>query len=194
MALVEQENASRQELCDLLETDMTLAASMLKLANSPLFNWGQPIESLDKAVVRMGMSECRNLILAISMRSVFNHAAPETKGICAILWNHCFLTACICRRLNRELCTGFHGEEFAAGLLHDMGRILLAVMMPHRFSDCDPMDFVENPGLLVHEAEVVGIDHCYLGSLYAEQNDLPAPTQAAMHIIMKSKRPPTTTK
>ncbi len=42
------------------------------------------------------------------------------------------------------------------------------------------MDFVENPGLLVHEAEVVGIDHCYLGSLYAEQNDLPAPTQAAM--------------
>ncbi len=62
---------------------MTLAASMLKLANSPLFNWGQPIESLDKAVVRMGMSECRNLILAISMRSVFNHAAPETKGICA---------------------------------------------------------------------------------------------------------------
>ncbi len=180
MALVQQENACLRKLCQLLETDITLAASILKLANSPLFNWGQPIDSLEKAVVRMGLSECRNLILAVSMRNVFQAADPATKGLCAVLWNHCFLTACLCRRLNRELQTDFHGEEFAAGLLHDLGRILLAVTMPREFPHADPMDFVENAGLTVREAEVMGTDHCYLGSIYAEQNDLPAPTQAVM--------------
>ena len=177
---MQQENASFAELCQLLETDVTLAASILKLANSPLFNWGKPIDSLDLAVVRLGMRECRNLIVAISLRNVFHQADPATKGLCSVLWHHCFLTACLCRRLNHELRADFKGEEFIAGLLHDLGRILFAVTMPAEFPAADPMDFVEGPGVRIQESEIMGIDHCYLGSLYGEQNDLPVPTQAAM--------------
>src|SRR5204862_5406028 len=72
MALAREENASLQELCGLLERDVTLASSILKLANSPYFNWGRTVDSLEQAVVRLGLRECQNLIMAISMRNVFN--------------------------------------------------------------------------------------------------------------------------
>ncbi|HYV36412.1 MAG TPA: HDOD domain-containing protein, partial [Gemmataceae bacterium] len=133
LAVTQKESASFKELCEILETDVMVAVSILKLANSPLYSWGQSIDTLDQAVVRLGMRECHNLIVAVSMRSVFHQADPGTKGLCSVLWNHSFLTACLCRRLNRELRFDFHGEEFTAGLLHDLGRILLAITMPGEF-------------------------------------------------------------
>src|SRR5579862_7412668 len=173
MALSHQQNASLQELTSLLGRDLTLASSILKLANSPVFNWGKTIESLDKAVIRLGLRECQNLIVAISMRNLFHEADPVAKGLCAVLWHHCFLTACLCRRLNRELKCDFHGEEFASGLLHDLGRILLAVTVPKQFQTADPMDFVETPDTLQREHQLLTTDHCEVGTNYAGQNGLP---------------------
>src|SRR6185369_16380968 len=72
MAIANDEQASAKDLSAVLERDVALASSILKLANSPVFNWGRPIESLNAAVVRLGSGECRNLILAVSMRNVFN--------------------------------------------------------------------------------------------------------------------------
>jgi HD-like signal output (HDOD) protein len=173
MALANERNASLQELGNLLERDVTLASSILKLANSPIFSWGKSVDSLDKAVIRLGLRECQNLIVAISMRNLFHQTDPVTKGLCAVLWHHCFLTACLCRRLNRELRCDFHGEEFSAGLLHDLGRVLLAVSVPKHFQAADPMDFVENAETLVREQQLLDTDHCHLGTLYAAQNGLP---------------------
>src|ERR1700722_20616643 len=68
IALTQHESTSLDELCRLLETDVMLATSVLKLANSPLLKWGQPFDSLERAVVWLGLRECRDLIVAISMR------------------------------------------------------------------------------------------------------------------------------
>ena len=180
IALTQQESTSLDELCRLLETDVMLATSVLKLANSPLLKWGQPFDSLERAVVWLGLRECRDLIVAISMRNVFHRADPATKGFCAVLWHHCFLTACICRRLNRELALDFQGQEFLAGLLHDLGRILVAITLPGDFPAANPMDFIEADGVLQREAEVTGTDHCLLGGHYGEHNSLPASSLAAI--------------
>lgn len=69
---------------------------------------------------------------------------------------------------------GCQGEEFTAGLLHDFGRMLLAVCFPREFPQLDDMTFEED-GLRVieHERAIIGIDHCELGAWYAEENRLP---------------------
>src|SRR5204863_2149562 len=130
MALANDDASTLHQFSSLVEQDITLAASILKLANSPVFSWGRTIESLGQAVVRLGLRECQNLMMAVSMGNLFQKSDPRTKGFCAVLWKHCFLTGCICRRLNQELHLDFQGEEFTAGLLHDLGRILLAVAVP----------------------------------------------------------------
>ncbi|HYV35827.1 MAG TPA: HDOD domain-containing protein [Gemmataceae bacterium] len=180
MALANEENASAKDLSALLERDVALASSILKLANSPVFNWGHAIESLNAAVVRLGLRECQNLILAVSMRNVFSKTDPATKGLCAVLWQHCFLTATLCRRLSRVFRLNYQGEEFAAGLLHDLGRILLAITIPDEFQRADPMDFLEDSDIQHRESQVLGTDHCQLGNLYAEHNGLPRGIQSVI--------------
>jgi HD-like signal output (HDOD) protein len=114
------------------------------------------------------------------MRNVFNRTDPATKGLCAVLWQHCFLTATLCRRLSHKLQLSYQGEEFAAGLLHDLGRILLAVTLPQHFQAADPMDFVEDADIQRRETQVLGTDHCHVGTVYAEHNGLPAGVQAVI--------------
>ena len=70
---------------------------------------------------------------------------------------------------------GFEGEEFVGGLLHDFGRVLLAILEPERFSEIDPLDFDETPERLVWEDELIGTDHCRFGAWYAIQQKLPSP-------------------
>jgi HD-like signal output (HDOD) protein len=173
VAMANDKNASLQEFSRLIEKDITLASSILKLANSSSYNWSQPIESLDQAVARLGFRECQSLIFAASMGNLYQQVDPLTKGRCAVLWKHCFLTACLCRRLNKDLRFDFHGEEFTAGLLHDLGRILLAVSFPNLFEAADPMDFQETASVRDKENEILQTDHCQLGTHYAQQNRLP---------------------
>lgn len=180
MALANEHSADLREFSNLVERDVTLASSILKLANSPFFNWGRTIESLEQAVLRLGFRECQNLILAVAMRNLFQNADPVSKGRCAVLWQHCLLTACLCRRLNQELKYDYHGEEFAAGLLHDLGRILLAVSAPDQFPAADPMDFMEEDGILDREREILDTNHCQVGTEYAQENRLPFSAIAAI--------------
>jgi HD-like signal output (HDOD) protein len=180
MALANNDGSNIHEFARVVERDITLASSILKLANSPMFSWGRNIESLDQAVVRMGLRECQNLMMAVSMGNLFKESNPQTKAICAVLWKHCFMTACLCRRLNQELRFGYQGEDFAAGLLHDLGRILLAITMPESYSDADPIDFKEDDEILDRERNVLETDHCQIGFTYGQENRLPFSATAAI--------------
>jgi HD-like signal output (HDOD) protein len=180
LALVREENSSMHALAALVEKDATLAASLLKLANSPFYGCGRTISSLDQAIVRLGLRECQNLILAVAMRGLFQQIDPAVRPRCTLLWNHCFLTACLCRRLNLELHCNHRGEEFTGGLLHDLGRILLTVAAPERSAAADPMHFDENADILEQERRLLGTDHCEVGADCAQRNRLPAPAIAAM--------------
>ncbi len=131
-------------------------------------------------MLRLGLRECQNLMMAVSMGNLFQNSAPQTKGYCAVLWKHCFMTACLCRQLNHELHFDYQGEEFTAGLLHDLGRILLAVTMPADFSQADPLDFVEDAHILERERRLLHTDHCQLGAAYGQQNRLPSTAVAAI--------------
>jgi HD-like signal output (HDOD) protein len=173
MALASKNDADLGEFTRLLERDVTLAVSILKLANSPIFSWGRNIDSIDQAVIRLGIKECRNLLVAAAMANLYHQTAPATKAYCAILWKHCFLTACFTRRLSQELKCDYYGEEFTAGLLHDLGRILLGITMPDKVRIVDRLDFVEGEDLLDRERDALGTDHGEFGMTYAQQNKLP---------------------
>lgn len=89
-----------------------------------------------------------------------------------VLWQHSVLTAMINVRLNQYLRAGFCGEELR--LIHDLGRTLLAVAIPDRFSFIDPLDFIEPEDLLQHEQGLLETDHCDIGAWYASEQGLPA--------------------
>jgi HD-like signal output (HDOD) protein len=174
MAVAKDPNSSLKKLSAVIERDPALAAGLLKLANSPLYRTRFAVESVHHAVVKLGTRECQNLILAVGMRSLFRNVPRARQLRYEGLWKHSFLTGCVCRHLGRALNLGYDGEEFAAGLSHDIGRVLLGLAAPDLSEQADPMDFVEGPDLLEREAAVLGTDHCYFGAWFANLNNLPA--------------------
>ncbi|MBX3444793.1 MAG: HDOD domain-containing protein [Planctomyces sp.] len=171
--------ASQQPDCplgvfaSLIERDAKLAADILAMANSSVFSPGRPVVSLNQAVLRLGFRNCRNLILASSIASLMRRISLDQQWVRDILWRHSLLTAIHCHALNRELRLGFEGEEFTAGLIHDIGRTVLAVVIPEEFERFDPVDFVEMGEHLTRERAALGTDHAELGGWFVRESQLP---------------------
>jgi HD-like signal output (HDOD) protein len=155
--------------------DVKLAADVLKIANSVLYSPRTPIINLHRAVVRLGFRECQNLILSSSLASMMNKVAMEQEWLRTVLWWHSLSTGLLATYINRSFQIGFQGEEFTAGIIHDIGRTLFAVICSEEFAEIDALNFEEPPEILQHEMDVIGTDHCRFGAWFAVQNDLPNP-------------------
>jgi HD-like signal output (HDOD) protein len=180
MAVANNPKSALSDVAAVIERDTGLAFAILKLANSALYHTGQPVDTLSQAVARLGLRECQSLLMAIGMRGVFRSAGAATREASERLCQHCFLTACLCRAFNRSLDLGYTGQEFSAGLCHDVGRLLLATIDPQAFASADPLDFQEDGDVLESERSVLGTDHCELGALFAQKNELPVSLVSAI--------------
>lgn len=175
MELIKNPDCTIAELSEVVERDVKLAADMLKIANSVVYRPTVPVVNLHRAVVRLGLRECHNLILMASITSLMSRISLDQEWIRGILWRHSFNTALLAVYLNNTFRFGFQGEEFTTGLIHDFGRTLLVIAEPERFSAIDPLNFEETPEQLVQEELLVGTNHCRLGAWYAIQQKLPQP-------------------
>ncbi len=173
MSLANNPNTRAADFARLIEGDAAIATELLRIANSVVYSGGAPAVKLPQAVVRLGIFPCKNLILSISMKSLIWGMTGEERSQCEALWQHGFVTGSLCRRINRSYRLLFDGEEFSAGLLHDMGRILLLLADPECFARAGGLEFREEAGVLRRERAAVGIDHCALGGWFGENSNLP---------------------
>ena len=166
--------------------DVKLAGDILKIANSILYSPRSPITNLHRAVVRLGFQECQNLIITSSIASMVYKVSMEQEWIRTVLWWHSLTTGLLATYMNRSFRIGFHGEEFTAGIMHDIGRTLIAVTSPEQFSSVDPLDFNETSSILEHESSILGTDHCRIGAWFARMNQLPSPLP---EVILRHHQP-----
>ncbi len=168
------------DLASLVERDTRLTAEVLTMANSAAYATNTPIINLYQAVSRLGLGTCKNLILTTSVLSMMRRMSLENEWVHEQLWRHSFATALLAVQINRILRLGFQGEEFTAGLIHDIGRTLYAAAIPEEFAALDPLSFDEHPDLLAAEVELAGASHCELGAWFLEHNRLPEPLVAVV--------------
>lgn len=173
MALANDPGATLADFSNLIKRDGAIATATLKLANSPMYRVGKPVEELHQAVLRLGLRTCSDLVTSIGMRGLFRNAKRETVERCELLWRHSFFTASLATQLNVALKLGFRGEEFTAGLLHDLGRFMIALVVPTGADAGDPLDFNEDEHRMAEEEKVLGTNHCALGFRYCQLNSLP---------------------
>ena len=180
LKLVKDPDCSISQFTAVIKRDVKLTADILKIANSALYCPVTPIVDLNRCVLRVGFRECQYLILAGSIASLMNRVTMSQEWVREALWRHSFTTGLLATRINRMFHLGFQGEEFTAGLLHDFGRILFAMIVPDSFSKFDPLDFDESPELLEREFEATGTDHCRLGAWFTHGNQMPLSISAVI--------------
>lgn len=175
LGMARNPDCSIKEFASVVETDPKLATEILRITNSVYYGARVPILNLKQAVTRLGFAHCRNIILAASLGSAMRRIPLDEAWMQIVLWRHSVLTGVLAMAVNRTFDMGFIGEEFTAGLIHDVGRSLFGVVAPNHFAAADPLDFEEPDGFMQREREVLMTDHCELGAWFIAHNRLPAP-------------------
>lgn len=173
MEYLDDQDVPAKVVSDVIEQDVKLATDILSIANSAIFSSGGSVANLTQAIGRVGASRCKNVIIASSIKCAMHSMDLNEEWIKEVLTRHGFLTAVTASRLNIELKCGFTGEEFAAGLIHDFGRLLLGVSYPEQFPEIDPLDFDESGTILAREEATIGTNHCEVGAWFVETQGLP---------------------
>lgn len=173
LQLLKCSQCSVHEFTTIVERDVTLASTMLRIANSPVYTLQRETSNLQQAVVRLGLRECRHLIMSSCVATLTRQLDFKEEWIRDLLWRHSLYTGTVARHLNRTLSCGFQGEEFTAGLLHDLGRLLLANLFPNEFLTFDPLEFLEDEDPTEREAGKFGLTHVQVAEKYGQLSRLP---------------------
>ena len=173
---------SVREYAAAIESDVKLTADILSMANSSLYSMGAPAATLRDAVMRLGLRRCQNLILTTCTAGLLRTLPMKQSECRERLWKHGYMTATICRHMNQELSLGFQGEEFTAGLMHDLGLSLLAALAPDEYASVADLEESEQAtDVLARERALIGTDHCEIGATFAAKSSLPPALVAAIY-------------
>ncbi|MFP5238617.1 MAG: HDOD domain-containing protein, partial [Acidobacteriota bacterium] len=117
-------NVSYGYVASIIGKDTALSAKLLKLVNSALYSFPEPVETIDRAVTVVGASRLTSLALGVSMINYFADIPHDVLDMRSF-WKHCLSCGVLARLL--AVTAGHPNEErcFVAGLLHDVGRLIM---------------------------------------------------------------------
>ncbi len=172
--------ASPSDLERVIATDPVLAAKTLTLANSAYFGMPRRLSSLREAVVFLGFKSVRTLAMSITTFAVFMGKSDADALARRAVWRHSLDTAQCARTLTTLLPPSVHesfeGEEaFAAGLLHDIGKMALDHSRHDLYVALEAQAKREGMRYFEVEARALPLGHGLIGAALAQQWNLPAP-------------------
>ncbi len=155
--------------------DPALAARVLRVANSPFYGVRGEVGTVDRAVALLGMAETRNIVLSVSVIRDFSGTLGENGFDWERFWEHSSGVGLIAQALTRLLRLPLGGYEYSAGLLHDVGKILLGHHFPEEFARA--LERAREAGISLEQAEqeVFRTDHARLGDWLAGRWSFPEP-------------------
>ena len=174
-AALQSEDISLEQIEQIISRDISMAAKILQLANSAFIGAHSRVSSLREAVSLIGAETVRSLTLSIYVFSQFDrHSSAAT--YLSSLWDHSVSVATLAQHI-AGLETGSKAlaeESFTAGLLHDVGKIVMIAEMPNEYRQA--MDRMESDSRSIRAAEMefIGCPHELVGAYLMSIWGLPA--------------------
>ncbi|HVU35721.1 MAG TPA: HDOD domain-containing protein [Opitutaceae bacterium] len=154
-----------------IEKDSALCVRILRMANSVLVSPERPIEDLESAVQMLGVARVRKAAQALFTLRDANRVADGFDW--RHLWIHALATAAIADELEQQLRSNADSQVYLAGLLHDVGKIVLSTIAADAYREVLVVAWNENGRLEDLERQRLGVDHREAGVMFAEHNGLP---------------------
>lgn len=178
-SLLESGEASAAEIGEVIGHDPSLTARLLQLVNSSFFNFARRIDTVSRAVTVLGTRELYSLVLAVSAIKSFSNLPVSLVNI-DTFWRHGIFTGLLARDIARQLRVLHPERLFIAGLLHDIGSLVLYARMPEQMRDLMLVCEGEEDVLHRAEQEQLGFSHGDLGGALARIWNLPEHLQDAI--------------
>lgn len=161
-------------LSQIIEKDQAIVSKLLKLVNSSFFGVRSKVATVQEAVVRLGFNSVRNVVVSVSVFETLT--LEDSEGIDFNLedfWAHSVAVAMTSRYLSEQ--TGIQDPDdcFVAGLLHDIGLIIIARFFPDILAKILRQVKEQNVSIYDAEKEIMPIRHNKIGELIARKWQLP---------------------
>lgn len=177
-ALVDDPKSSADEIGKAIAQDVALTAKLLRLANSAMFGMSRKVDTVGRAVAVLGTRQVRDLSLGLAAARAFD-GIPNHLVSMGSFWHHSVLCAVTAQQVAGRCARGRPESSFVAGLLHDVGQLVLFSKQPEESKAALLMsiDLPGEPDLHLCEREVFGYDHAAVGGALARLWRLPASLQ-----------------
>lgn len=176
---VESPYTSTGDLADIIGRDPALSARLLAVVNSPHYGLPRQVSSLDKAVALIGTNQLRFLAISTVVVNRFSDM-PNALVTMDTFWRHSFTCAVAARTLAEHLGERDRESHFLAGLLHDIGSLLLYTTLPTLSKEAILYARKKNLPVFRAERDVIGFDHAEAGATLLRHWNLPEDVVAAV--------------
>ncbi|MCP4581274.1 MAG: HDOD domain-containing protein [candidate division Zixibacteria bacterium] len=163
MGLTSDLDSTIEEVSRVLSSDQSLTAKVLRLSNSPYYGRTQEVTNLEEAVLLLGFSTVRSMVVATSARGLFNMENKD--GWEAKLYRHSISTAIASRQIAGHIKHPAKDQIFIAALLHDIGKLVLMQKIASRYREV--VEQVESRSASFFDTEngILGFTHCDVASI-----------------------------
>lgn len=172
MGYIDNEETPITEIADIISKDPSLAAQILKVANSAFYGLSQNVGNLERAIVILGLREIKNIIFMMSVIRLFPQDLSPVFSKAKFL-KHSIYTAHTAETLAKALKQNFKSSPFLAGLLHDIGKIFLEQNFHQAYSSIYQKTQQEKQPYQILEKRILGIDHAEIGGIIAASWNFP---------------------
>ena len=176
--LIESKHGTAEAMGEVIAQDPNLTAKLLKIVNSAFYNFPSKIDTVSRAVSIVGSAELYNLVVAVKAVRCFSKIPADLVNIDSF-WQHSLYTGLIAKDIAKR-CKILHPERlFIAGLLHDIGSLILFNAQPEISRDL--LEDIEGDEALLaqKEKDCFGYSHADVGSELMRLWNLPEPLREA---------------
>lgn len=171
LQLINNEKVQLHQLSELISSDAAFASEVLTIANSLVYAPRFPACTILQAIAVMGANHLQGMCLTVGVRSYLGKSLthPLIRGV----WRHNLACAMIAEQL---AAAGFMDKDtaYTSGVLHDIGRLALAVLRPTEYADLLSLHQGTGPSILPLETDLFGCDHCQAGKYLIADWKLPS--------------------
>ncbi len=162
MEACQDENGCLADIADILTNDPSLCTKVLRLVNSAYYGLGGKVESIDQAVAYLGTNAVKNIAICSSVYQVFNSRKGSNDFNLKIFWWHSLKCALLSRIFAKKIAYDSPDEAFVAGLLHDIGKLVLWVNYSDNYTELIKK-YGNRPDLLAAGESRLGATHSQIG-------------------------------
>ena len=163
-----------RHVSDVIGQDAVITARMMSIANSVYYRRGAAVHKLSDALVRLGISMVKEVLLTASVLSVMDRKLKGYQLDRGQLWRHSVATGIGAKILAQHINYPYREEAYIAGLMHDIGKLIFDRYLSDRYNEVIALAGAEEISFVEAESRVLGYDHAQIGGLVIAAWELPA--------------------
>lgn len=174
LQVIDTPRVNAKELASLLTEDQSLATTLLRYANSAYYGLPRQVSTVSEATVILGFAAIKSLMLAAAVHNTINKEVTGYSMAQGELWNHSINCGMLAKYLAIKCRFPIPEQVFVAGLIHDIGKVVLSTYVGPQFAEILKLVQEENIPFMDAEKGVLGYNHTEVGAALAQKWNLPA--------------------